>query len=165
MSTNARRMAPILLLLGLLLMAGCGSAGRESAGTTSSSVDPATASSVPPAPSTLPPSAKAPCTALATALTVNDLSPKNSGNWMAERQRIVTDVAGTTALLAAAAEGVPSDVARAIGTIQDYITRVGTTVSAASSYDAAKRALDALPGRADVTSATSVVDAWRRSNC
>ena len=98
-------------------------------------------------------------------VTVDDLAPKNTGNWTAERQRIATDVASSVSLLAAAGEGVPARVAQALETLRTYATWVGSTVAAAPSYDSARSALDAYTGLAGVTSATTVVEDWRRTNC
>lgn len=154
------------LLLGAVLTA-CGSSSGTASpnGSDSTTTSVVSSSSLPPAPSTLPPQAKAPCTALASALLVNELIPKNSGNWTAERQRIATDVAGTVALYSAAANGVPAEVARALDTLKAYATWLGSTVSGSASYEAAKTSIESYAQSATIPQATATVENWRRANC
>ena len=155
-----------------LVVAGCGSSSTSSApsSTTSSTSSTTTqassgTSSAPQSPSTLPASLQAPCSALASALDMGDLQPKNSGNWNAERQRILTDAASNVELFTAAIKGTPADIAASLETLKRYSAWLGTTLSNSSSFDSAASAINAYPDLAGTSRAASTVDTWKRNNC
>ncbi len=154
-----------------LVVAGCGSSSTSStpSSTTSSTSSTTQAasgtSSAPQSPSTLPASLQAPCSALASALDIGDLQPKNSGNWSAERQRILTDAASNVELFTAAIKGTPADIAASLETLKRYSAWLGTTLSNSSSFDSAASAINAYPDLAGTRGAASIVDNWKRKNC
>lgn len=155
-----------------LVVAGCGSSSTSSApsSTTSSTSSTTTqassgTSSAPQSPSTLPASLQAPCSALASALDMGDLQPKNSGNWNAERQRILTDTASNVELFTAAIKGTPADIAASLETLKRYSAWLGTTLSNSPSFDSAASAINAYPDLAGTSRAASTVDTWKRNNC
>ena len=170
-----RTSAPVRRSLGLaivlasaIVVASCGSSSSSTSTSTTlqaTSVPSVVPSSVPPSPSTLPATSQAPCSALASALAISDLRPKNAGNWTAEKQRIITDTASNVALLAAASNGAPPDVATALDTLKGYSTWLGTVVANASTFDAAMSAVNNYPDMAGASLATSVVESWQRKNC
>ena len=155
-----------------LVAAGCGSSSTSS---TSSSTPSSTSStttqaasgtsSVPQSPSTLPASLQAPCSALASTLEIGDLQPKNSGNWSAERQRILTDAASNVELFSAAIKGAPADISASLEMLKSYSAWIGTTLSNSSSFDSASSAVNAYPELAGASRAASIVDNWKRQNC
>lgn len=154
-----------------LVVAGCGSSSTSSTpssttSSTSSTTQAASAtSSAPQSPSTLPASLQAPCSALASALDMGDLQPKNSGNWNAERQRILTDAASNVELFTAAIKGAPADIAASLETLKRYSAWLGTTLSNSSSFDSAASAINAYPDLAGTSRAATTVDNWKRKNC
>ena len=154
-----------------LVVAGCGSSSTSStpSSTTSSTSSTTQAasgtSSAPQSPSTLPASLQAPCSALASALEIGDLQPKNSGNWNAERQRILTDAASNVELFTAAIKGAPADIAASLETLKRYSAWLGTTLSNSSSFDSAASAINAYPDLAGTSRAATTVDNWKRKNC
>ena len=154
-----------------LVVAGCGSSSTSStpSSTTSSTSSTTQAasgtSSAPQSPSTLPASLQAPCSALASALDMGDLQPKNSGNWDAERQRILTDAASNVELFTAAIKGAPADIAASLETLKRYSAWLGTTLSNSSSFDSAASAINAYPDLAGTSRAATTVDNWKRKNC
>ena len=161
-----------LVLATALVVAGCGSSSTSStsSSTTSSMASTTTqaasgTSTIPQSPSTLPASLQAPCSALASALDMGDLQPKNSGNWSAERQRILTDAASNVELFAAAIKGTPADISASLETLKSYSAWVGTTLSNSSSFDAAASAMNAYPDLAGTSRAAATVDNWKRKNC
>ena len=113
----------------------------------------------------MPPSVQAPCSALAASLSISDLRLRNSGNWTAERQRIITDAASNVQLFTIATNGVPAEVARALEVLKGYSVWLGDTVADAPSFDAANSAVNAFPDLDAATRATSVVNEWTRANC
>ena len=154
-----------------LVVAGCGSSSTSStpSSTTSSTSSTTQAasgtSSAPQSPSTLPASLQAPCSALASALDMGDLQPKNSGNWDAERQRILTDAASNVELFTAAIKGAPADIAASLEMLKRYSAWLGTTLSNSSSFDSAASAINAYPDLAGTSRAATTVDNWKRKNC
>ena len=152
-----------LVLAATLVFASCGS---SSSGTSTTTTDaPSVASSIPPSPSTIPATLQGPCSALASALAMSELHPKNKGNWSAEQQRILTDAASNIALFDAATAGVPEDVATALGTLKGYSTWLGKAMASAPNFDAAVTAVNAYPDLVGASLATSIVDNWKRKNC
>ncbi len=155
----------------------CGTMGLASCGSSQSSTPvvgestsiapsvPSAPSSIPPAPSSIPGNVQAPCSALKAALPITDLEPKNSGNWIAERQRIQTDAASNVALFSAAEKGVPNGVVTALETLKEFSTWIGTTVANAATFEAATNAIKAYPDSIPATKAMASVDAWSRANC
>lgn len=160
--TNRRSFGVALVLATAMLIAGCGS---SSSGTSKTTDAPSVASSIPPSPSTIPATLQGPCSALASALAMSELHPKNKGNWPAEQQRILTDTASNIALYDAATAGVPEDVATALGTLKGYSTWLGQAMASAQTFDAAVSAVNAYPDLVGASLATSVVDNWKRKNC
>ena len=166
-----RSVGMALVFATALVFAGCGSSSTSStpSSTTSSTSSTTQAasgtSSAPQSPSTLPASLQAPCSALASALDMGDLQPKNSGNWSAERQRILTDAASNVELFTAAIKGTPADIAASLETLKRYSAWLGTTLSNSSSFDSAAGAVNAYPDLAGTRSAASIVDNWKRKNC
>ena len=171
--------APVMRSVGIALVfatalvaAGCGSSSTSStspsttSSTSSTTTQAASATpSLPQSPSTLPASLQAPCSALASALDTGDLQPKNSGNWSAERQRILTDAASNVELFSAAIKGAPADISASLETLKSYSAWIGTTLSNSSSFDSAASAVNAYPDLAGTRSAASIVDNWKRKNC
>lgn len=96
---------------------------------------------------------------------MSELHPKNTGNWTAEKQRIITDTASNVALFTAASNGVPADVATALETLKGYSTWLGTEIANAANFDAATSAVNSYPDLVGASLATSVVDTWKRQNC
>lgn len=96
---------------------------------------------------------------------MSELHPKNTSNWTAEKQRIITDTASNVALFAAASNGVPPDVATALETLKGYSTWLGTAIANAANFDAAMSAVNSYPDLVGASLATSVVDTWKRQNC
>lgn len=166
-----RSVGMALVFATALVVAGCGSSSTSStpSSTTSSTSSTTQAasgtSSAPQSPSTLPASLQAPCSALASALDMGDLQPKNSGNWDAERQRILTDAASNVELFTAAIKGTPADIAASLETLKLYSAWLGTTLSNSSSFDSAASAINAYPDLAETTRAATTVDNWKRKNC
>ena len=166
-----RSVGMALVFATALVVAGCGSSSTSStpSSTTSSTSSTTQAasgtSSAPQSPSTLPASLQAPCSALASALDMGDLQPKNSGNWDAERQRILTDAASNVELFTAAIKGTPADIAASLETLKRYSAWLGTTLSNSSSFDSASSAVNAYPDLDGASRASSIVDNWKRKNC
>jgi hypothetical protein len=98
-------------------------------------------------------------------LDTGDLQPKNSGNWSAERQRILTDAASNVELFSAAIKGAPADISASLEALKSYSAWIGTTLSNSSSFDSAAGAVNAYPDLAGTRSAASIVDNWKRKNC
>jgi hypothetical protein len=98
-------------------------------------------------------------------LEIGDLQPKNSGNWSAERQRILTDAASNIELFSAAIKGAPADISGSLEVLKSYSAWIGTTLSNSSSFDSASSAVNAYPELAGVSRAASIVDNWKRQNC
>jgi hypothetical protein len=96
---------------------------------------------------------------------MGDLQPKNSGNWDAERQRILTDAASNVELFTAAIKGTPADIAASLETLKRYSAWLGTTLSNSSSFDSAASAINAYPDLAGTSRAATTVDNWKRKNC
>jgi hypothetical protein len=96
---------------------------------------------------------------------MSDLRPKNTGNWSAEKQRIITDAASNVALFAAASNGAPPDVATALETLKGYSTWLGSAIANAATFDAAVSTVSEYPDMAGASLATSVVESWQRKNC
>ena len=161
-----------LVFATVLVVAGCGSSSTSStSSSTPSSMASTTTqvasetSSIPQSPSTLPASLQAPCSALASALEIGDFQPKNTGNWTAERQRILTDAASNVELFTAAIKGTPADISASVEILKSYSAWVGTTLSNASSFDSALSAINAYPDLDGASRAASIVDDWKRKNC
>lgn len=164
----------VLVAVVALVVSACGSSSSSTSSSTTSTMSsttastadaPAAATSIPPSPSTIPPTLQAPCTALTSALEMSELHPRTTGNWPAERQRIITDTAVNVELFTAASNGVPADIAKALDTLKGYSTWLGETVADASSFDAAMSAVNAYPDLVGASLATSVVETWKRKNC
>ena len=175
---SARLLGVALAIFVAVVLAGCGSSSSTTPTSTTPASSPSSIAEVPgsasstsstpsppSAPSTIPRSAPTACSALASTLSISDLRLQNSGNWRAERQRILTDTASNVGLLAIAADGVPADVARALETLKGYSTWLGDTVAGASDFESADRAVNAYPDAVGISNATAVVDAWKRVNC
>ena len=160
-SSVFRSLGLATVLVAGLAFAACGGSTTSSSTTTQA---PPT-SAPPPSPSTVPATVQAPCSALASALAMSELHPKNTGNWNAEKQRIVTDTASNVELFAIAKNGVPAEVATALETLQGYSKWLGTTMSNAPTFDAAVSAVNAYPDLVGASLATSIVDNWKRTNC
>lgn len=96
---------------------------------------------------------------------MSELHPRNTGNWSAERQRVITDTAVNVELFTAASKGVPTGIAEALDTLKEYSTWLGQTVANAASFDAAMSAVNSYPDLVGASLATSVVDTWKRNNC
>ncbi len=167
-----------LAMLVVVALGGCGSASSTAptSSSTPSTLSPSaeapglasstsTTPSPSPAPSTIPGSLQAQCLALTSALSVSDLRLRNSGNWAAERQRILSDTASNVELFSRAINGVPADVARAIEVLKGYSTWLGDTVASAANLEAATSAVNSYPDTSGVANATAVVDGWKRANC
>ena len=153
----------------VVTLSGCGSSSSTTSTTTSLSTSttgaPATAPSIPSSPSTIPPTFQGACSALNSALVMSELQPRDAGNWPAERQRIITDTAANVALFSRARPEVPVDIAKALGTLEEYSLWLGETVADSSTFDAATNAVKTYPDLAGVSVATSVVETWKRTNC
>ncbi len=158
-----RSLGLAVVLVTAIVVAGCGLSSSSSS--TSTTLVTTVPSSVPPSPSTIPSTEQGPCSALASALAMSDLRPKNTGNWSAEKQRIITDAASNVALFAAARNGVPSDAATALDTLKSYSTWLGSAIASASTFDAAMSAVNNYPDMTGASMATSVIESWQRKNC
>lgn len=160
-------LVPLVLVLALTAGA-CGSSAKK-ADETPVTAPPTTAppaSVLPSTTTTVGTAAFAPtCSALTSALEVEELQPKNTGNWSAERQRIITDTATNAALYDSAKEGAPADIASSLTTLAAYSRHIGTSVSSATSFAAAVTAIGAYPDKVGASLATSTVGSWRRANC
>ena len=168
MALVCRSVGIALVFATALVAAGCGSSSTSSTPSSTSSTTAQAASgtsSIPQSPSTLPASLHAPCSALASALDIGDLQPKNTGNWSAERQRILTDAASNVELFTAAIKGAPAEIAPSLERLKSYSTWIGTTLSNSSSFDSAASAVNAYPDQAGASRAASLVDNWKRKNC
>lgn len=161
----------LVVTLGLVGTA-CGSSGGASDESTTSG--PATSAPAPSTPasalptsttSATPGSEPVSCRPLMTALEVEDLQPRNLGNWPAERQRIITDTASNVALYRSAAATAPSELVAPLAALVTYATSIGTSVSSAGSFDAAVAAITAYPDTAGASRAATTVANWRRTNC
>jgi len=98
-------------------------------------------------------------------LDIGDLQPKNSGNWSAESQRILTDAASNVELFTAAIKGSPADISASLEILKSYSSWIGTTLSNSTSFDSASSAIKAYPDLAGASRAASIVDNWKRENC
>jgi hypothetical protein len=96
---------------------------------------------------------------------MGDLQPKNTGNWSAERQRILTDAASNVELFTAAIKGAPAEISPSLERLKSYSTWIGTTLSNSSSFDSAASAVNAYPDQSGASRAASIVDNWKRTNC
>lgn len=123
-----------------------------------------------PAPSTiLPPTpqpgVEAVCSSLAGTVGAAALVPRDTGNWTAERQRVLVDANSDAWLLRRAAEAAPADIAGPLGVAAQHATTVAGELSVATSaVDAIARIADIEPD-SDTTARTAVIDGWRRRNC
>jgi hypothetical protein len=158
-----------VIVCGTMTIASCGSSHSSTPvvgeSTSIAPSVPSAPSSILPAPSSIPGNVQAPCSALKAALSISDLEPKNSGNWIAERQRIQTDAASDAALFSAASKGVPTTVVTALETLKEYSTWIGTTVANSATFEAATKAIKAYPDSVPATKAMASVDTWSRANC
>lgn len=105
------------------------------------------------------------CAALASALSVEQLQPRDGGNWPAERQRIITDAAANAVAYETAARVAPSELVDPLGVLTSHVRFIGDAVSSASSLAAARTAIAAAPAQAQVTTATTTVEGWQRTTC
>ncbi|MEX1217713.1 MAG: hypothetical protein WEA11_04260 [Acidimicrobiales bacterium] len=164
-----------LVLSASLTLAACGSSSTSSSSSSSSSqlASPATSASestsIPtsalPAPTTIPATQKGTCSALAAALTLDELQPKNSGNWNAERQRILVDAASNVGLYAAAQGGAPAEIKGSVKSLENYATKVGEIVAESSSADSAVAEISRSSQLAAATPAAAIVTTWKQKNC
>lgn len=126
--------------------------------------------------SVLPPTTTAPgvpttagrpqaCTALTAALTIEQLQPRDGGNWPAERQRIITDAGATADAYEAAARVAPPELVGPLGVLAAHARFIGDAVSAATSLASARNAIAAAPDQAEVTRATTTLEGWQRTTC
>lgn len=178
-NTGSERLLGIaLVMLVAVALGGCGSSSSTAptSSSTTSALSPSSETRAPapstsstsssaPVPSTIPRSSQASCSALISALSVSDLRLRNSGNWTAERQRILSDTASNVELFSTAITGVPSDIASAIKVLSGYSAWLGDTVASASSFEAANSAVNSYPDSSKAANATAVVDGWKRANC
>ena len=105
------------------------------------------------------------CGVLASALLLDELLPRDSGNWPAERQRIITDAAANALAYEAAARVAPSQLVGPLGVLAVHARIIGDSVAAASSLTAARDAIAAAPDRAEAARAATVVEGWQRTTC
>ena len=171
MTSVLRRSAPALLLVLSGLLAACGSSNGSGAnGSTTLATAPPTSASPASALPTTTTAVAAPqfastCAALADALKVEELQPKNTGNWALERQRIITDTAANAAIYESAKTGAPADLVTSLGSLIDYARYIGTSVGSADDFGAAVTAIGKYPDKVAASLATSSVDSCRRTNC
>jgi hypothetical protein len=157
----------------IVTLSGCGSSSFSSSSTTESTAvaSPGTASqsavsSVPPPASSLPSAHQEPCSALAATIGVADLRPKDTGNWIAERSRILTDSQREAGLLGTAAAALaPDPIAVQMATLKAYASWIATTVQASATFSAASAALDRYPDASGVPPAVAAVAKWTAANC
>jgi hypothetical protein len=150
-------------VVGLGAVAACGSSSSSSTTTTEA---PSVVSSVPPPASSVPTSLQAPCSAMAATIGISELQPKNTGNWPAERSRIVTDAQREAGLLGTAATALAADrIAPYMTTMQTYASWIATTVQGSDSFSAAVSALNEYPDKVGVSLAIASVDTWKAKNC
>ena len=166
-----RRAVAVSLLVGMVVwIAACGSSPKaEETPSTAAPTSSTPVSVLPPTTTstTVPGSSVRPeaCAVLDAAVTVAELQPRDSGNWPAERQRIITDAAANALAYEAAARMAPAQLVDPLGVLMTYARFIGTTVAAASSLAAARTAIAAVPNGTEVTKATSTVEGWQRTNC
>lgn len=166
-----RRAVAVLFIVGFVLgAAACGSSpeAEESPVT----VAPTSSTPVSVLPSTTTSSSVAgtavrseACGVLAAALLIDELQPRDSGNWPAERQRIITDAAANALLYDEAARVAPADLVDPLGVLGTYVRVLGDAVSASTSLATARNAIAAVPNRAEVMRATAAVEGWQRTTC
>jgi hypothetical protein len=190
-TTSPRHRTPLLVgvvLVVTLVLAGCSSsdddasssdsttAATSAPGTSMTSPDTTVASTgtstttapagpLPSPASSLPPSVDGPCTALSETYGLDQMQPENPGSWVDERQRIVVDAQREAALLGAAQEGAPADVAAHLATMQTYASWLATTVRDAADFSAAVAAVGSYPDQVGVSLAVASVSTWRAANC
>ena len=164
------RVLLVTAAVALTFLAGaCGSSSTASDGTTTSSVARGTIppASVLPTPTTAPgagPNATV-CAALTRALKVAELQPRNTGNWTAERQRIITDAASNVALYEAASNTAPATLTSSLTDLIAYARFVGTAVASAGSFDAAVSSVGTYADKVGASLSTAAVDTFISTNC
>lgn len=167
----ARRRIAVVLLLAVPVLATVGAACSSSkvAEEVPTTIPPSssTPASVLPSTTTVPgtDARVAACAALTSALEVDELQPRNTGNWTAERQRILTDTASSAALYQSASASAPADLVAPLAAVVTYARFIGTAVSSAGSFAAAVTAVGAYPDKVGASMATAAVNTWKRQNC
>ncbi|MEY4131081.1 MAG: hypothetical protein RLZZ31_1205 [Actinomycetota bacterium] len=152
----------------IFFLAGCGgtsSSNDSPTSTTSAPIGPQSPSTLP-APSTTAASPYgALCSLFADLYGVENLQPKDTGNWSAEQQRIGVDAQREAAILNSMKGIAPQNLVAPIQAEVDYANFVADNVPSAATYAAAQSVVNGYAKKAELTSATTTLSNWKKSNC
>ncbi len=155
------------LVVGLFLAAcsGSSSSSDSSTSTTAAPIGPQSPSTLP-APSTTAASPfGALCSLFKDLYGVENLQPKNTGNWSAEQQRIGVDAQREVAILNSMKGIAPQSLVAPIQAEIDYANFIVDNVPSAATYAAATTAVNGYAKKAELTTATTTLSEWKKTNC
>lgn len=105
------------------------------------------------------------CTVFADTVGLAGLVPKQSDSWRDERERILVDARRESELLRQVSASVPPELVAAFESVAGYAEFVADSMDASSSYEDARRRIDAFGDLSEVRAHEAEIDAWHDSQC
>ena len=145
----------------LIPLSACGSSGSSSA---DGAADPTT-TTIDAVSTTIGADGTGACTLFAETVGLAGLVPKQSDSWRDERERILVDARREAELLRRVSASVPPELTVAFETVASYAVFVADSMDASSSYEDARRRLDAFGDLSEVRTREAEIDTWHDSQC
>jgi len=158
-----RRRSPLILILIVVglgsVLAGCGSSDSTSSSDTTGIVTTTTPGA------TIPEALRPLCTILTDAEPIDQVQPRNVGEWSVERSRVVEAATATAAAYLRAAEIAPSAMVASLRTMSAYVTAILDATVDAESFTIATSTIASYRDKVGASLAMATVEAWKRENC